>query len=189
MTKHRLKLIIPLLLFIVIVAFMLWVIQRMGEGRYQPDTLPSALLNQPLPTFEMPLLGDENTLIRHTDLLGQPALINIWATWCPSCYAEHGYLNRLKAQGMTVIGVNYKDHALAARQWLTQYGDPYRLNISDQYGKLGLDLGVTGAPETYVIDHRGFIRMRYQGPLDERIWEQYFAVLWVQLQAEWKGSQ
>ena len=179
---RRVQLFLPFLLFIIAALFFYWLIERIEHGDYHPESLPSARLNQPLPAFSMPELNNPEQLITATNLTGQPALINIWATWCPSCYAEHRYLNQLAEQGVPIYGVNYKDNPAAARQWLQQYGDPYRLNILDQYGRLGLDLGVTGAPETYVIDRTGIIRLRHQGPLDERVWEESFAPLWQQLQ-------
>ena len=102
---------------------------------------------------------------------------------------SHGYLNYLSSeQGITIFGVNYKDKAHLAQEWLATKGNPYRLTIFDPEGRLGLDMGVTGAPETYVIDHRGFVRMRYQGPLSESVWQEKFQPLLDQLKAEQRGQ-
>lgn len=181
----RIKLFLPLLVFLLVVAFFYLMITRIGEGEYNPQSLPSALLNKPVPTFSLPHLEQFERTVSQKDLLGEIALLNVWATWCPSCHAEHSYLNLLAADsGIVIYGVNYKDDADEALRWLQQKGNPYRFNIFDKQGRLGLDLGVTGAPETYLIDHRGFVRLRYQGPLNEQVWQEKFAPLYQQLQRE-----
>lgn len=180
----RLKLFIPLLVFAIVVGFFYSTIDKISEGEYSPQALPSALINKPVPSFNLPTVEDINKRVTDQHLLGSIALINVWATWCPSCHVEHGYLNYLKQQGVVIFGINYKDDATAAKQWLSSKGDPYQINILDKEGRLGLDMGVTGAPETYLIDHRGFVRMRYQGPLDESVWQQKFLPLIEKLQLE-----
>jgi cytochrome c biogenesis protein CcmG/thiol:disulfide interchange protein DsbE len=181
----RLKLFVPLLAFLLVVGFFYLMINRIGEGTYNPQSLPAALINHPIPAFDLPHLERFDKNLTETDMLGEIALVNVWATWCPSCHAEHGYLQQLASErGIVIYGVNYKDEALKALQWLKLKGNPYRFNVFDKQGKLGLDLGVTGAPETYLIDHRGFVRLRYQGPLDERVWQQKFVPVYQQLQRE-----
>lgn len=181
----RLKLFLPLLLFLLVVGFFYLMVNRIGEGEYNPQTLPSALLNRPIPAFNLPHLEQFDRQLNQANLLGEIALVNVWATWCPSCHAEHSFLNQLASnQGVIIYGVNYKDDAPKALSWLEQKGNPYRFNIFDKQGKLGLDLGVTGAPETYLIDHRGFVRLRYQGPLNQQVWEEKFVPLYLQLQRE-----
>ena len=184
----RIKLFIPLLIFVVVGAFFYTMINRIGEGEYNPQELPSALLDKPFPVFNLPKLEQLQQNLSEADLLGEVALVNVWATWCPSCHVEHGFLNQLAAQGVVIYGVNYKDDALKAQDWLQQKGNPYRFNIVDRQGRLGLDMGVTGAPETYVIDHRGLVRMRYQGPLDAQVWQEKFQPLLQQLRAEQQGN-
>ncbi len=134
-----------------------------------------------MPEFSVPTLDQRE--VTRADLLGAVALINVWATWCPSCHAEHAYLNQLAREGVPIFGINYKDEPAAARRWLEQKGDPYRINLVDESGRLGLDLGVTGAPETYLIDAAGVVRMRYQGPIDERVWRQKIKPLFDRLRA------
>jgi cytochrome c biogenesis protein CcmG/thiol:disulfide interchange protein DsbE len=184
--KARLKLFLPLVGFVLVAAFFYTMINRIQEGEYNPQDLPSALINRPFPAFSLPSLpSSAQQLLSEKDLLGQIALVNVWATWCPSFHIEHPFLNQLAAErGVVIYGVNYKDQERLAQQWLEQKGNPYRLNIFDQTGGLGLDMGVTGAPETYVIDHRGFVRMRYQGPLNETVWQQKFKPMVDQLKAE-----
>jgi cytochrome c biogenesis protein CcmG, thiol:disulfide interchange protein DsbE len=166
---RRLRLFLPLIVFAVL-AVLLW------RGlALDPNHMPSALEDRPLPEFTAASLAGGQ--LTRSDLLGQVALLNVWATWCPSCAAEHAYLNELAQAGVAIFGINYKDEPDAARRWLAQRGDPYRLNILDESGRLGLDLGVTGAPETYLIDAAGIVRLRHQGPLDARVWREQFRPL------------
>jgi cytochrome c biogenesis protein CcmG/thiol:disulfide interchange protein DsbE len=160
----RLKLFLPLLLFAVLALFLF-----RGLG-LDPRELPSALIDKPLPQFDLPALTGEGTLSR-ADVTGRAALFNVWATWCISCRVEHPYLQQLAERGVPIYGINYKDEAAAARRWLEELGDPYVANIVDREGSLGLDLGVYGAPETYLVDADGIIRYRHVGVVDERVWQ------------------
>ncbi|NGH43123.1 DsbE family thiol:disulfide interchange protein, partial [Escherichia coli] len=99
-------------------------------------------------------------------------LLNVWATWCPTCRAEHQYLNTLAARGVRVVGLKYKDDRAKAVTWLNSLGNPYALSLYDGDGMLGLDLGVYGAPETFLIDGQGIIRYRHAGDMNERVWQQ-----------------
>jgi len=162
----RLRLFIPLLIFVGLAA-LFW------KGlSLDPNYMPSALENRPLPAFKAKTL--EGGTLSDKDLRDGPLLLNVWATWCPSCAAEHAYLNELSRLGVKIYGVNYKDNADAARRWIESKGNPYRANILDPSGLLGLDLGVTGAPETYLIDAGGLVHLRHQGPVDERVWRTVF---------------
>ena len=159
----RVKLFIPLMLFVVLAAFLFRGLSL------DPKAMPSALIDQPLPEFSLPSLGEDRLLSR-ADVLGDVVLLNVWATWCISCRVEHPYLQQLADEGVPIYGVNYKDEDRAALQWLTQLGDPYVANIADREGTLGLDLGVYGAPETYLIDREGVVRYRHVGVVDDRVW-------------------
>lgn len=182
---QRLKLFLPLIVFVIVAGFFFTTVTRIGQGKYSPQDLPSALINKPFPDFALTHLEQVDATITQADLKGSIALVNVWATWCPSCHVEHGYLNYLASQqGVVIFGVNYKDKLDLAQRWLLDKGNPYKLNVFDGEGRLGLDLGVTGAPETYVIDHRGFVRMRYQGPLNDTVWQRKFLPLINQLQRE-----
>ncbi len=139
-----------------------------------PRLLPSALIDRPLPEFRAKTLTDPERIVSNNDLKGEIALLNVWATWCPTCYAEHKTLQALAAQGVIIYGVNYKDERDKALRWLNELGDPYRFNIDDEAGRLGLDLGVYGAPETYLLDKLGVIRYRHVGALDSDIWREVF---------------
>ncbi|AQA18815.1 thiol:disulfide interchange protein [Halioglobus japonicus] len=170
----RLKLFLPLILFAVLAAFLLRGLQL------DPTELPSALIDQPLPAFSLTALGSGEALTRES-VTGQVALFNVWATWCVSCRVEHPYLTDLGAAGVAIYGVNYKDDDAAAITWLEQLGDPYILSIADREGTLGLDLGVYGAPETYLVDAAGVVRYRHVGVVDERVWTTILAPIYREL--------
>jgi cytochrome c biogenesis protein CcmG/thiol:disulfide interchange protein DsbE len=172
---QRLRLFLPLIVF-ALLALLLW------RGlSLDPNYMPSALEDRPLPEFRLRTLDGRELGTR--DLLGVPALLNVWATWCPTCAAEHAYLNELAKQGVPIWGLNYKDDEGEARRWIAERGDPYRANLLDPDGRVGLDLGVTGAPETYVLDARGVVRLRHQGAVDERVWRTVIEPVWRSLQA------
>lgn len=139
-----------------------------------PTKLDSALVGKPVPEFRLPDLYSPDRNHNDSIIGGQPMLLNVWATWCPTCYAEHTFLNQLAAEeNVYIIGLNYKDYSRAeAVQWLQDLGDPYEVNLFDQSGLLALDLGVYGAPETFVIDSQGVIRYRHVGDLNDRVWRE-----------------
>ena len=139
-----------------------------------PMELPAARLGQPFPDFAQPELISGGQ-ISASALTERPALVNVWATWCYSCRVEHPYLLNLAEQGVPIYGLNYKDEPVKAREWLAQLGDPYQLNVADVEGSVGLDLGVYGAPETYVLDAAGYIAHRHVGVLDEAVFQSEFS--------------
>ncbi len=170
---------IPLVLF-----FALGVLLWRGL-QLDPTELPSALIDKPMPSFQLSSLQDSQRMLTEADLkFDEPVLLNVWATWCPSCKAEHAQLNRMATQeGVKIIGVNYKDERSKAKVWLEKYLNPYVINIYDDKGSLGLDLGVYGAPETYILDAKGVIRYKHVGVVDERVWQQLKGVM-ASLQSE-----
>ena len=140
-----------------------------------PQALPSALIGQKMPSFNLTQLGDETVNLSAKDLKGQVRLLNVWGTWCVYCKYEHPYLLDIAKSGRVALyGLNYKDDRQDAQQWLKDYEDPYQFSIFDPLGKLGIELGVTAAPETFVIDGKGIIRMKYVGPIDSKIWQDRF---------------
>lgn len=163
---QRLKLFIPLVVFFVL-AVLFW------RGlSLDPTRMPSALIDKPVPEFELPTLKDADRRVGRDLFHDQVSLLNVWATWCVSCRVEHPYLVKLAQEGVPIYGVNYKDDVTAARKWLRDLHDPYVLSVVDADGRLGIDLGVFGAPETYVVDKAGVIRYKHVGVVDERIWLQ-----------------
>lgn len=146
-----------------------------------PTKLETARLNDPVPDFQLSTLQNVERLITQQDLKGQVVLMNVWATWCPSCRAEHGYLVELAKNGVPIVGLNYKDERPAALAWLERLGNPYTVNIFDPEGKLGFDLGVYGAPETYLIDKKGYVRFRHVGVVDAPTWTKVLEPLYKKL--------
>lgn len=143
-----------------------------------PHLLPSQKLNDRMPDFELPSLMQADQTLTAADVTGEVSLLNVWATWCPSCVAEHGELTRIfETTGLRIIGVNYNDDSAAARTWLKRWGDPYAFHIVDETGTLAIDLGVYGAPETFVVDADGIIRYRHVGVVTQKVFEETLAPL------------
>jgi cytochrome c biogenesis protein CcmG, thiol:disulfide interchange protein DsbE len=171
----RLKLFLPLFLFVLLAIFLFRGLSL------DPSEMPSALIDKPLPQFSLPALGRGDSLLSTDDVTGEVALLNVWATWCVSCRVEHPYLRQLAEAGIPIYGLNYKDTDAAALRWLEELGNPYRLNIADREGTLGLDLGVYGAPETYLLDANGVVRYRHVGVVDEAVWQTILQPLYLEL--------
>jgi len=154
---------LPLIIFAVLVVFL-------GIGlSLNPREVPSPLIGKPAPDFRLPQLHQPDSNFAPADLKGQVWLLNVWASWCVSCREEHAVLNEFaQAKPVTLVGLNYKDEPADARQWLAKLGNPYLLSVSDREGKVGLDWGVYGVPETFVIDKKGVIRHKHIGPVDAK---------------------
>lgn len=168
---RRIILFVPLLFFIGIGLF-LW------KGlQLDPKALPSALLDKPFPTFKLSSLKDSERILQQIDIQGEPALVNVWATWCTACKQEHGQLNIIQSEGYRLIGINYKDKREEAQLWLENNNSPYLFNIFDDKGRLGIDLGVYGIPESYIIDAKGVIRYKHVGIIDDRQWKKMKSLL------------
>lgn len=157
------RLLIPLAIFLLLAIFL-----AVGLTR-DPRELPSPLIGKPAPAFVLPTLADgEAPAFSPEQMKGRVWLLNVWASWCGSCREEHPSLLALARSGrVTLVGLDYKDTPDAARQWLAQQGNPYQLVAMDANGRVGIDYGVYGVPETYVIDRLGAIRYKQVGPLSE----------------------
>ncbi|OGA95839.1 MAG: thiol:disulfide interchange protein [Betaproteobacteria bacterium RIFCSPLOWO2_12_FULL_66_14] len=135
-----------------------------------PREVPSPLIGKPAPHFELPLLTAPDKSFSQKDMLGAVWILNVWASWCPPCLVEHPVVTELARSGIApVIGLNYKDARDDALPWLRRNGDPYKLSVYDAEGRIGIDYGVYGVPETYVIDRKGVIRYKHIGPLTPEI--------------------
>ena len=156
----KLKYLLPLAGFVVIAIFL-------GVGlERDPRLVPSPLINKPAPSFSLSTLADPQRAITRNDMLGKVWLFNVWASWCVSCREEHPLLVALsKANIVPIYGLNYKDNRKDAQAWLDNWGNPYVQVATDMDGKVGIDYGVYGVPETYVIDKKGIIRYKQIGPL------------------------
>ncbi len=132
-----------------------------------PREIPSALINKSAPAFELAQLHAPEKKLGAGDMKGQVWLLNVWGSWCVSCRYEHPFLNELaKEQVLPIIGLNWKDKPEDAKAWLVKFGDPYKISVSDLDGRVAIDYGVYGAPETFVIDAAGMIRYKHTGPID-----------------------
>ena len=149
-----------------------------------PREVPSPLIGKPAPEFTLPELKDTSRQLSHTDFQGKVSLLNVWATWCVSCRAEHPLLMQLARQGVTIYGLDYKDSREDAQRWLQRFGDPYVANAFDADGRVGIDWGVYGTPETFVIDQQGIIRHKHIGPLTEEAIQREILPLIQQLKGE-----
>jgi cytochrome c biogenesis protein CcmG/thiol:disulfide interchange protein DsbE len=154
----------PLALFAVVMAFF-----AVGLG-HDPQLLPSALINKPAPSFNLPALVPDRAGFASTDLGGKPALVNFFASWCAPCRSEAATLAAFAANsGVPVYGIDYKDRPDDARQYLSDLGDPYAKLGADAAGRVFVDFGAYGVPETFIVDAAGRIRFRYPGPLTDDV--------------------
>lgn len=174
---------IPLLVFLVLVAVFTTQLVKNSEGD-DPTKLESVLVGQPVPEFRLEDLAEAGKLYDQSIFKGKPLLLNVWATWCPTCRAEHQYLNQLAGQGVKIIGMNYKDQRDKAVTWLNTLGNPYLFSLFDGDGMLGLDLGVYGAPETFLIDANGVIRYRHVGDVNPQNWKETLQPIYQKMEEE-----
>jgi len=158
------RFLIPLAIFAILVAFL-----AVGL-RLKPREVPSPFIGKPAPAFQLSQLHQPERTFSPADLRGQVWLLNVWASWCVSCRQEHPILMDLASHNIVpIIGLDYKDEREPAKAWLAEHGDPYRLSIWDREGRVGIDYGVYGVPETFVIDQAGIVRMKHIGPLTQTV--------------------
>ena len=163
MSLRRLLYLLPVLIFVGVGIGL-----AVGLTR-DPSTLPSALIDQPVPTFELPAIaGREGPGFSSADLEGQVSLVNVFASWCVPCRVEHPLLEALTDQGVRIYGINYKDQPEQALAFLEELGNPYAAIGADRTGRVAIDWGVYGVPETFVVDAEGRIRHRHVGPIQAR---------------------
>ena len=166
------KYIVPLVLFIFLGLLLAYGLNL------DPRKIPSPLIGKSLPAFSLATVADPARKVSRDELLGRAYLLNVWASWCVACRQEHPFLNELaRNKTVPIIGLNYKDKREDALGWLGSLGNPYELSLSDSDGRLGIDLGVYGVPETFVIDKQGVIRYKQIGPITPEAWEQKLAPL------------
>jgi cytochrome c biogenesis protein CcmG/thiol:disulfide interchange protein DsbE len=138
--------------------------------KLNPREVPSPLIGKPAPAFELPLLAKPEQRFSEKTLLGKPWVLNVWASWCPPCLAEHPVVSQMSRSGLApVVGLNYKDTREEALPWLERNGNPFQVVVFDPNGRIGIDYGVYGVPETYVIDRAGIIRYKHIGPLTPEV--------------------
>jgi cytochrome c biogenesis protein CcmG, thiol:disulfide interchange protein DsbE len=159
-----LRYLIPLLLFVLLAGLLYRGLSL------DPKIVPSPLIGKPMPSFTLTRLDDPDKTISDADLKGKVSMLNVWATWCTSCRAEHQTLVEFARTGkLAIYGLNYKDNRADAQRWLMQLGNPYIANAFDPDGRTGIDWGVYGAPETFIMDRHGIIRHKHIGPLTGQV--------------------
>jgi len=162
----------------------LLVLLTVGLG-LNPREVPSPLIGKPAPAFTLPLLAEPGQTFSSKDPLGKVWVFNVWASWCVACRDEHALLVEFSKSGVAPLyGLNYKDQRDDGLKWLARYGNPYRASFFDADGKVGIDYGVYGVPETYVIDKRGVIRFKQIGPVTPEILQRRMLPLIAELQRE-----
>jgi len=167
----------PLAVFLVLAGFL-----YVGLG-LNPREVPSPLVDKPAPAFELAKLAQPDQTFSRDDMKGKVWMLNVWASWCTACREEHPLLVDIAKQGtVPIVGLNYKDKPDAARQWLAQWGDPYKLSVQDPVGRTGIEYGVYGVPETFVIDKNGVIRFKQIGPITPKVWQEKMLPLIRQLE-------
>ncbi|TSA01205.1 MAG: DsbE family thiol:disulfide interchange protein [Methylococcus sp.] len=173
------RFLIPLGVFLVMVIFL-----AIGLS-LDPRNLPSPLIGKPAPTFQLSKVEEPSQALTPESFRGRVILLNVWASWCVSCRQEHPVLLELaQRQEVPIFGLNYKDQLTAARDWLSKFGNPYEASGFDQDGRVGIDLGVYGVPETFVIDKKGLIRMKHTGPVTPQALEKDILPLVERLKQE-----
>lgn len=173
-----LKFLLPLAVFAAIVAFL-----AVGLG-LNPREVPSPLIGKPAPAFALARLDDPSQKVSREDLLGKVWMLNVWASWCAPCREEHPLvIDIARRQLLPVYGLNYKDSGPAARSWLANLGNPYAATLVDTDGRVGIDFGVYGVPETFIIDRQGVVRLKHTGPLTPDVVRQRIEPLLKELNA------
>ena len=159
------RLFLPLALFAALAAML-------GAGlSLKPREVPSPFIGKPAPAFTLPQLHEPARSLGAADMKGQVWLLNVWASWCAPCREEHPLLVALaREKAVPIVGLNYKDDPRNAQEWLIKLGDPYKVSIVDRDGRVGIDYGVYGVPETFVIDQAGIVRFKHIGPLTQEVW-------------------
>ncbi|NBD96056.1 MAG: DsbE family thiol:disulfide interchange protein [Gammaproteobacteria bacterium] len=160
------RMLIPLAVFLALLGLLIAGLQTGDERKL----VQSPLIGKPMPQFSLPGLHDPDTVTSRADLVGEPFILNVWGSWCWACRAEHPFVERLGNEApIELIGFNWKDERDDAMEWLGRFGDAWDRHLVDFEGKVAIDLGVYGAPETFLIDHEGVIRHKHIGPIDANV--------------------
>lgn len=167
MAKHNTKIWLFILPLVVFGGFVFMLAGRIGQT---PEITTNTALYRPLPSFQLPLLSDTTRQMSNADLPKHAYILNVWGSWCPTCRVEHPFLVQLAAEGVPIVGVNYKDELSDALGYLASGGDPYLYSLQDKAGDLALDLGLMGAPESFIVDGEGRVRLHIVGELHEGNW-------------------
>ncbi|MBC7506333.1 MAG: DsbE family thiol:disulfide interchange protein [Sandarakinorhabdus sp.] len=178
---NRLVFVLPVIAFMALIGFF-----AIGLTK-DPKELPSQLIDRPLPAFALPGIADVpggGPGYASAAIKGEPALLNVFASWCAACPQEHPVLTRIAKEGVPVYGLAWKDKPADSRAWLARFGNPYAKVAADETGRTAIDLGVTGVPETFIVDARGRVRYKQIGPISNEKWDNDIKPLMAKLRAE-----
>ena len=174
----KLRFLLPLAVFVLLVGFL-----AVGL-KLDPREVPSPLIGKPAPAFALTRLDDSAKTVRREDMLGRVWVLNVWASWCAPCRDEHPHFVAFsKTKAVPIVGLNYKDTRPAALGWLARLGDPYEASLFDGDGRVGIEFGVYGVPETFLIDKQGVIRFKHVGAMTPEVWQTRILPLLKELNA------
>lgn len=169
---------LPVVLFVALGGVFALTLTKIGKGELDVRQIESPLIGKPAPKFSLPSLDDPARAITSEKLAGKPYLVNVWGTWCFACREEHAALLDIASQGVVPIyGLNWKDEREPAKEWLRQLGNPYSDVMFDQEGRVAIDFGVYGAPETFLVSPDGVIVEKHIGPMNDKVWREKFVPL------------
>ena len=171
---------LPLLAFLGLAALLLaGVLMNSGKDN---SAIASPLIGKPVPAFSLPVLGEPARHLGQADFAGKPYLLNVWGSWCVNCRDEHPQLLALQRSGrLRIVGYNYKDPPEDAQRWLQAFGNPYDTVVADEEGRVALDFGIYGAPESFLVDAGGTIRWKHVGPITEQVLRDELEPLFAQV--------
>lgn len=166
----------PFIIFSIVASLLLYMLTLMNQGDYNPRDIPTELIGKAAPEFALPGLINPDVMVSSSAMKGKTWLLNVWATWCRECWREHEYLVALAEQrNITIIGLNWRDEKADAKSMITQLGNPFSQIAFDPNSEAVIDWGVYGAPETFLIDKQGVVRVKHKGALNETVWQDKFA--------------
>ncbi|QFY90242.1 DsbE family thiol:disulfide interchange protein [Magnetovirga frankeli] len=170
----KLKAALPLILFFALAVLFYFMLGKINQGEYNPRDIPTEFIGRSAPEFSLPDLLKPEQSVRPSDFKGKPWLFNVWGTWCPECWREHEFLVLLHKQGVPIVGLNWRDEAPEAKKMLARLGNPFVAIGFDPTSDVAIDWGVYGAPETFLIDAEGIIRVKHKGAMTPQIWQEQF---------------
>lgn len=169
------KALLPLVIFVALAGLFWLMLDRMNQGEYNPRDVPTQFIGRAAPGFNLPELFNPQQMVSPDLYKGKVWLLNVWGTWCPECWREHDYLLTLKSNGIPIVGINWRDELNEARAMLVQKGNPFELVGYDPDSDAVIDWGVYGAPETFLIDAEGIVRVKHKGAMTSQAWREKFA--------------
>ena len=166
----------PLIIFAAIAALLMYMLTRMNQGEYNPRSVPTEFIGKPAPAFTLPDLLNLDKQISSSEFMGKVWLLNVWGSWCVECWREHEFLVELSQhRGITIVGINWRDEIADAMSMLKRQGNPFTHIAYDPQSDAVMEWGVYGAPETFLIDADGIVRVKHTGAMNEHVWQTKFA--------------